>query len=91
MTGKVRIRSETFRYNLGNVFGSYRGGVVSDGSELRLLKAGAAAACLGVSYRTLTRWIQDGTLHASKVGKRWRISEAEILRLMDAGRYRAKP
>jgi len=38
-----------------------------------------------VSLRTIQRWIADGTIKASKVGGIWRISRAEIYRLMSEG------
>jgi len=38
-----------------------------------------------VSLRTVQRWIADGTIKALKVGGVWRISRAEINRLMGEG------
>ena len=40
-----------------------------------------AAAALGVSERTIRKWIHSGELNAGKVARSWCISELEIERL----------
>ena len=49
----------------------------------RPLTTEEAADFFQVSLRTIQRWIADGTIKASKVGGVWRISRAEINRLME--------
>lgn len=41
----------------------------------------AAAKVLGVSQRTLLRWIQSGKLRPKKIGKEYRIKPDEIKKL----------
>lgn len=36
------------------------------------------APIIGVSYRTLQRWIKAGKLPAKKVGGRWKITEKSL-------------
>lgn len=43
-----------------------------------------AAEYLKVTRRTIDRWIADGTLKASKIGRVVRISRSEINRLLKA-------
>jgi len=37
---------------------------------------------LKIDIRTLYRWIREGKLNAVKIGHFWRISEAELQRLL---------
>lgn len=41
----------------------------------RLYSLTEVEGILGVSHRTLLRWITDGKLKAVKVGSRWKVSE----------------
>lgn len=45
-----------------------------------------ACRILGVSQRTLRRWISEGKLRAVRVGDRWRIPEGELRRLLGSPR-----
>lgn len=38
-------------------------------------------AALGLSSKTIRRWISEGRINAVKIGAHWRISHNEILRL----------
>lgn len=49
----------------------------------KILTVPEAAALLRVSRSTIWRWCKDGTFtSAFKIGRNWRISRAEIERLM---------
>ncbi len=37
---------------------------------------------VGVHYQTVRTWINQGTLNASKIGKSYRVPEAELKRLL---------
>lgn len=37
-----------------------------------------AASWLGVTPRTVTKWLREGTLQGVKIGNRWRISESAL-------------
>lgn len=41
---------------------------------------------LGVTQRTLYRWIESGTLKAFKAGRTWRVTEQSLQEFMDNGR-----
>lgn len=49
----------------------------------RPFSTGETAEYFRVSLRTIQRWIADGTIKASRIGGVWRISRAEIDRLME--------
>ena len=44
-----------------------------------LLKIGQTAERLQVSTKTIRRWIETGELIGHRIGKQWRISEADLL------------
>lgn len=46
------------------------------------LRAGAIARLLGVSERTVRRWIADGTLPSCRVGGARLVSQADLERLL---------
>ena len=39
---------------------------------------------LGVSHRTLLRWVTEGKIEAVKVGSRWKVSEDTLKRILEA-------
>ncbi|HEY0076516.1 MAG TPA: helix-turn-helix domain-containing protein [Abditibacteriaceae bacterium] len=39
---------------------------------------------LGVHYQTVRTWMKEGTLKVSKIGKSYRVSEAELKRILQA-------
>lgn len=47
-------------------------------TKMKLLTPKQVADQLGVQPRTVARWCRDGTIKGSKVGRVWRISEAEV-------------
>lgn len=48
------------------------------------------AAGVGVHYQTVRTWIGEGTLNASKIGKSYRVPEAELKRLLASHTAAAK-
>lgn len=40
---------------------------------------------IGVSHRTLIRYVTDGKLKAVKIGGKWRVSEANLRAFLDGG------
>ena len=38
---------------------------------------------LSISVRTVRKWLRDGKIRGVKIGKSWRVSEAELERLMN--------
>ncbi len=38
---------------------------------------------IGVHYQTVRGWMKDGKLKVSKIGKSYRVPEAELKRLLD--------
>jgi excisionase family DNA binding protein len=51
------------------------------GKKLYTLKE--VAAGVGVHYQTVKGWVSDGTLHANKMGKSYRVTEEELNRLIE--------
>lgn len=47
----------------------------------RFLTPDEAAQTLKVQVTTVRRWLRDGTLRGSKLGRVWRIPETEIRRI----------
>ena len=45
----------------------------------KYLRAGEIAVLLGVDFRTVRRWIKDGTLPSSKLGGARLVAEADLL------------
>jgi putative resolvase len=41
-----------------------------------------ACGILGITNRTIRRWIKEGRIRAVNIGGRWRIPESEIRRLL---------
>ena len=39
---------------------------------------------LRVNYRTVYRWVHDGTLPAYQVGQHWRVGERDLARFMES-------
>ena len=39
---------------------------------------------LGVSHRTLLRWVTEGKIEAVKIGSRWKVSEDTLKRILEA-------
>jgi len=39
---------------------------------------------LGVSHRTLLRWVTEGKIKAVKVGSRWKVSEDTLKTILEA-------
>ena len=37
---------------------------------------------LGVSHRTLLRWVTEGKIEAVKIGSRWKVSEDTLKRIL---------
>lgn len=54
---------------------------MADGVEPGWVRVEDAAALIGVSESTLRHWCAQGTVGASKLGRRWAIPEAEVRRL----------
>ncbi len=50
------------------------------GAANSYLRAGQIAAALGVSLRTVRRWIADGTLPSVKIGGVRLVAEDDLLR-----------
>ncbi len=44
---------------------------------------------VGVHYQTVRTWINEGTLNASKIGKSYRVPEAELKRLLSSAKAEA--
>lgn len=38
---------------------------------------------LGVSHRTLLSYVKNGTLHAVKIGGKWKVSEKDLKKLIE--------
>lgn len=47
-------------------------------SELRLYTLTELEPILGVSHLTLLRWVKDGQLKATKIGRKWRVTEENL-------------
>ena len=54
---------------------------ISDNTEIPWFTLGAAAKYLDVSERTLLRWIKDGKLNPSKVGREYRIKPEDLKKI----------
>lgn len=50
--------------------------------ELRVYTLNEVADILHITRRTLYNYIKEGTLNASKVGGRWRVTEEELRKLL---------
>ena len=50
----------------------------------RLYSLTEVESILGVSHRTLLRWITDGKIKAVKVGSRWKVSEDTLRTILEA-------
>lgn len=50
----------------------------------RLYSLTEVEGILGVSHRTLLRWITDGKIKAVKVGSRWKVSEDTLRTILEA-------
>jgi len=46
--------------------------------KVQLYSLAEIAPIIGVSYRTLQRWIKEGKLPAKKVGGRWKMTEKTL-------------
>lgn len=51
----------------------------------RLLTPREAGEWLGVTPRTVVRWIREGKMKGVKVGRVWRVSSHEVNRAMHIG------
>ncbi len=49
-----------------------------------MITRGDAAKALGVSVRTLERWVAEGRLPARQTGKRWLIATADLRAFVDS-------
>ena len=47
-------------------------------SNLRLYTLTELEPIIGVSHLTLLRWLKDGKLKATKIGRKWRVSEENL-------------
>lgn len=47
-------------------------------SNLRLYTLTELEPIIGVSHLTLLRWVKDGKLKATKIGRKWRVSEENL-------------
>ena len=64
----------------------------SEWSDLPLvLTSDQAAAVLQVNRRTLTNMLDRGTLRGVKIGKEWRVSRAEMMRLVEGNGTKIPP
>jgi acetyl-CoA synthetase len=50
-----------------------------------VLTAEEAAQVLRVHTQTIKRWLADGKLKGIKIGRAWRVSRAEITRILEGG------
>lgn len=41
---------------------------------------------IGVSHRTLLRYVKDGTLQAVKIGGKWRVSEEKLKSFLEGSK-----
>jgi len=53
----------------------------------RLYSLGDAEQVLGISHRTIQNYITDGSIKATKIGGRWRITEEELKRVATEGTH----
>lgn len=59
--------------------------------EKLMYSTAEAAEALGISTRTMARWIKDGRIKAVRMGGRiWRISVEEIRRITEEGTSESK-
>ena len=49
---------------------------------MELLRTGEVAKRLGVTTKTVRRWIEAGIIRAHRVGKEYRIPETEVIRVL---------
>lgn len=47
-------------------------------SDLRLYTLTELEPIIGVSHLTLLRWVKDGKLKATKIGRKWRVTEETL-------------
>lgn len=50
---------------------------------VRLYKLTEVEKILGVSHRTLQRWVTEGKLEAVKIGSRWKVSEDTLKAILE--------
>lgn len=50
---------------------------------LKLYTLSEIEPILGVSHRTLLSYVKNGTLHAVKIGGKWKVTEKELKRLIN--------
>lgn len=50
---------------------------------VRLYKLTEVEKILGVSHRTLQRWVAEGKLEAVKIGSRWKVSEDTLKAILE--------
>jgi excisionase family DNA binding protein len=46
------------------------------------LSSQRVAETLEISHETVNRWLREGILKGTKVGKQWRVRESELLRFL---------
>jgi putative resolvase len=51
-------------------------------TQYKLLSVKQTAHLLGVSRETIRRWINKGVLHAVRVGRNFKVPEAELQKLV---------
>ena len=56
-----------------------------DTQAIDVLTAEEAAGILRVHQNTLKKWLRDGKMKGLQIGREWRISKAEIDRLLSGG------
>jgi excisionase family DNA binding protein len=65
---------------------------VSQWSDLPLvLTSDQAATVLQINRRTLTNMLDRGALRGVKIGKEWRVSRAEVMRLVEGNGIKTSP
>ena len=52
----------------------------------RLLKTREVAEVLGVSARTVARWIRLGVLPARRVGRTWRVRWGDVVAMLEGSK-----
>lgn len=49
----------------------------------RLIKPREAGVLLGLTPRTVVKWVKKGKLRGKKLGRVWRVQESSVLEMME--------